>query len=64
MVDPSSAGVADRVWDLLLNSQELLATPTGRLYLLLQGVLLLATVAVWFHDGTPGLKPWQRAQKP
>ncbi len=65
-VEPASAsaGFADRVWDLLLNSQELFATPTGRQYFLLQGVLLLVTVGLWFNDGMPGLKPWRRAEKP
>lgn len=63
-VEPAPAGFAGRVWDLLLNSQDLLATSTGRQYFLLQSVLLLVTVGIWFNDGRPGLKPWRRAEEP
>lgn len=56
-----SSGFATNVWQLLLDSQALLATPTGQLYLLLEAVLLVGTVGLWLYDGMPGLGRWLRA---
>jgi membrane-bound metal-dependent hydrolase YbcI (DUF457 family) len=57
---PTSAGLLVGVWDRLLGSQALLATPKGQLYVLLEVVLLVVTVGLWFYDGMPGLARWLR----
>lgn len=54
---PASPGFGTKVWNLLLHSQALLGSSTGKMYFLLVAVLLLATLTLWVYDGTPGLGP-------
>lgn len=53
----ASPGFGTKVWELLLNSQALLGSTTGRTYFVLEAVLLVATLALWLSDGAPGLGP-------
>lgn len=58
--ESTSSGFVSNVWQLLLDSQALLGTPKGQLYLLFEAVLLVVTVGLWLYDGMPGLGRWLR----
>lgn len=45
--------------ELLAGFTEFLATPTGVLYLVVEGLLLATALVVWWRDGAPGLT-WLR----
>lgn len=45
--------------ELLADFTAFLATPMGALYLLVEGLLVVTALVVWWRDGTPGLR-WIR----
>lgn len=59
----TSSGFVGNVWQLLLDSQALLVTPKGQLYLLFEAVLLVVTAGLWLYDGLPGLGRWLRTSE-
>ena len=56
----TTPGIGLKIWELLLDSRALLGGAMGRTYFLLVALLLVATVALWVADGTPGLGPVRR----
>lgn len=53
--EPATPGFGPKVWELLIDSRALLGGAMGRVYFLLEAILLVATVALWVFDRTPGL---------